>query len=75
MSPIRMAHEAAAIYRSLGMPVKAIGALGNEFGGLATRGAAARATASPWLARCGPSWNRCPIAGTCSRLAPMSPSS
>src|SRR6187397_857234 len=28
---IRTAHEAAAIYRSLGMPVKAIGALGNEF--------------------------------------------
>ncbi len=29
---IRTAHEAAAIYRAIGMPVKAIGALGNEFG-------------------------------------------
>ena len=28
---IRMAHEAAAIYRAIGMPVKAINALGNEF--------------------------------------------
>ena len=28
---IRMAHEAAAIYRAIGMPVQAISALGNEF--------------------------------------------
>lgn len=28
---VRMAHEAAAIYRAIGMPVQAIGALGNEF--------------------------------------------
>ena len=28
---IRMAHEAAAIYRAIGMPVQAILALGNEF--------------------------------------------
>jgi DNA-binding CsgD family transcriptional regulator len=28
---IRMAHEAAAIYRAIGMPVQAIDALGNEF--------------------------------------------
>ncbi len=28
---IRTAHEAAAIYHSLGMPVQAINALGNEF--------------------------------------------
>jgi DNA-binding CsgD family transcriptional regulator len=29
---IRVAHEAAAIYRAIGMPAKAIGVLGNEFG-------------------------------------------
>ena len=31
MISIRMAHEAAAIYRAIGMPVQAIVALGNEF--------------------------------------------
>ena len=68
---IRTAHEAAAIYRALGMPVQAIGALGNEFA-VWRREARPLATASPWLARCGPSWNRWPTAGTCARLAPTS---
>ena len=34
---VGMAHEAAAIYRAIGMPVKAIGALANELESLLGR--------------------------------------
>ncbi len=69
---IRMAHEAAAIYRAIGMPVKAIGALGNEFAVWRREARPLERPRGDGSRDAGPSWKRCPIRRRCSRLAPRS---